>query len=181
LVLSVSWSPDGTRLASGSDDNTVKLWDASSGGLARTLAGHDNSVLSVAWSPDGTRLASGSADRTVKLWDAGSGKELHRLSTSAPIDSLAWSPDGHRLVLSSRLGFLEIWDLEADPPRPLIRLVQVPGGYGFAATPDGYVFGPPEALDWVRFGNGWALYDVSDVPERVSQEKVLAALKPSER
>jgi hypothetical protein len=90
----------------------------------------------------------------------------------------AWSSDGLRLALSSELGFIEIWDIEADPPRPLVRLYHVPGGSGLAATPDGYISGPPEALELVRFGDGWALYDVTDVPERVSEERVLAALKP---
>ena len=68
-VCSVAFSPDGTRLASGSDDQTVKLWDVRSGELVRTLSGHTSSVRSVAFSPDGTRLASGSDDQTVKLWD----------------------------------------------------------------------------------------------------------------
>jgi len=50
-------------------------------------------------------------------------------------------------------------------------------GSGFAATPDGYVSGPPEALEYVRFGDGWALYDLTDVPERNDPERVAAALK----
>ncbi|KAF2462479.1 uncharacterized protein BDR25DRAFT_202744, partial [Lindgomyces ingoldianus] len=51
-------------LASGSDDNTVKIWDASSGACLSTLKGHSNVVISVAFSPDSTRLASGSHDET---------------------------------------------------------------------------------------------------------------------
>jgi WD40 repeat protein len=60
-------------LASGSDDNTVKLWDVQSGDCVRTLEGHSNWVRSVAWSGDGLTLASGSDDNTVKLWDVQSG------------------------------------------------------------------------------------------------------------
>src|SRR5262249_60623257 len=67
---SVPFSPDGTRLASASYDQTVKLWDAASGQELRALKGHTGVVHSVAFSPDGTRLASAGSDLTVKLWDA---------------------------------------------------------------------------------------------------------------
>jgi tetratricopeptide (TPR) repeat protein len=65
----VAFSPDGTRLASGSDDNTVKVWDVASGKEIAAFEGSFGSVMSVAFSPDGTRLASGSDDNSVKLWD----------------------------------------------------------------------------------------------------------------
>jgi hypothetical protein len=73
-VLSVAFSPDGRALASASWDNTIRLWDAASGALRRTLEGHTNTVLSVAFSPDGRLLASGSEDNTIRLWDAASGQ-----------------------------------------------------------------------------------------------------------
>src|SRR2546428_3577989 len=66
-VLSVAFSPDGKTLASGSGDNTVKLWEVSTGTELRTLKGHSYGVVSVAFSPDGKTLASGSRDHTVKL------------------------------------------------------------------------------------------------------------------
>ena len=72
----MAWSPDGKRLATGSDDKTAKVWDAASGQELLTLRGHDRAVESVAWSPDGKRLATGSDDKTAKVWDAASGQEL---------------------------------------------------------------------------------------------------------
>ena len=73
-VTSVSFSPDGTKVASGSGDKTVKLWDVTSGECLQTLEGHSSRVWSVSFSPDGTKVASGSWDNTVKLWDVMSGE-----------------------------------------------------------------------------------------------------------
>jgi WD40 repeat protein len=69
VVRSVAFDPQGVTLASGSDDNTVKLWEARSGKLLRTLEGHQGPVWSVAFDPQSATLASGSFDNTVKLWE----------------------------------------------------------------------------------------------------------------
>ena len=70
-VRSVAFSPDGNTLATGSWDDTVRLWDTKTGAHIRTLTGHTNSVLSVAFSPDGNIIATGSDDGTMLLWNLG--------------------------------------------------------------------------------------------------------------
>jgi hypothetical protein len=69
-IRSVSWSLDGQRLATGSEDGTAKVWDAATGRELLTLKGHSSSVNSVSWSLDGQRLATGSEDGTAKVWEA---------------------------------------------------------------------------------------------------------------
>jgi WD40 repeat protein/serine/threonine protein kinase len=111
-VLSVAFSSDGRRLASGSRDNTVKLWDAARGMELQTLKGHMTAVTSVAFSPDGHRLASCSDDGTVKLWDVASGMELQTLKGHMnTVTSVAFSPDGHRLASCSDDGTVKLWDV----------------------------------------------------------------------
>ena len=73
-VTSVSFSPDGQWIASGSRDNTVKVWSVESGECVTTLEGHSSDVRSVSFSPDGQWIASGSVDNTVKVWSVESGE-----------------------------------------------------------------------------------------------------------
>ena len=109
-VLSVAWSPEGRRLASGSNDRTIRLWEAETGQLLRVLEGHQAPVLSVAWSPEGRRLASGSEDRTVRLWEAEMGQLLRVLDGHrAQVWSVAWSPEGQTLASTSFDGEVRIW------------------------------------------------------------------------
>jgi WD40 repeat protein/serine/threonine protein kinase len=110
-VESVAFSPDGTRLASGSQDRTVKLWDPGTGRELRTLKGHTKGVQCVAFSPDGALLASASDDRTVKVWDVGTGQELRTLKGHAKdLLGVAFSPDGARLASASVDGTAKVWD-----------------------------------------------------------------------
>ena len=75
-VLSVAFSPDSGRLASGSGDHTVRFWDINTETPHFTCEGHKNWVLCIAWSPDGSMLASGSMDNEIKLWNPLDGTQI---------------------------------------------------------------------------------------------------------
>jgi hypothetical protein len=107
-ILSVCFSPDGTRLAS-AGDNTVKVWDVRTGQELLTLQGHTGGVLSVCFSPDGTRLAS-AGDQTVKVWDARTGREQRTLQGHKSfVHCVCFSPDGTRLA-GAFFGSVKVWD-----------------------------------------------------------------------
>ncbi len=111
IVSACAWSPDGQRVLSGSDDNSLKVWDAASGECLRTLSGHARSVSACAWSPDGQRVLSGSEDNSLKVWDAASGECLRTLSGHAEsVSACAWSPDGQRVLSGSADKSLKVWD-----------------------------------------------------------------------
>jgi small GTP-binding protein len=110
----VAWSPDGRLALSGSDDNTVRVWEVESGRSLRVLEGHSARVLSVAWSPDGRLALSGSADKTVRVWEVESGRSLRVLEGhSYSVLSVAWSPDGRLALSSSDDKTVRMWEVES--------------------------------------------------------------------
>jgi WD40 repeat protein len=113
-VWSVAYSPDGSRIASGSEDKTIKIWDAENGYELNTFKRNKKRILSVTYSPDGHRIASGSDDKTIRIWDAESGRELQTLKGHTSwVCSVAYSPDGRRIVSVSKDKTIKIWDAES--------------------------------------------------------------------
>jgi len=110
-ITSVSWSPDGTKVLTGSRDRTAKIWDAATGDFLKTLSGHTWRIMSVSWSPDGRFIVTGSDDRTAKIWDAATGECLKILrGHSDGIRSVSWSPDGSKVLTGSWDGTARIWN-----------------------------------------------------------------------
>lgn len=105
---SLTWSPDGSRLASGSADSCITIWDSETGQVLHTLRGHDDWVRGLDWSPDGSWLAAGDGGGSVKIWDPETGQEARTLqSAQDALGYLAWSTDGSELA-AARAGRVAI-------------------------------------------------------------------------
>jgi WD40 repeat protein len=100
-VTSVAPLGDGKRLVSGSEDHTLRLWDARTGQCLRVLEGHTGWVTSVAPLGDGTRLVSGSTDNTLRLWDAHSGQCLRAIHPHKRGQWLSYEPGSRKILAAS--------------------------------------------------------------------------------
>ncbi|MCU0532927.1 MAG: hypothetical protein MUD14_03400, partial [Hydrococcus sp. Prado102] len=112
VINSIAFSADGEIVASGSSDNTIKLWWVESKLEICTFFGHVKAVNSVVFSPDGQLVASGSSDKTIKLWNAWNGKETRTLSGHTNIiHSVVFSPDGQLVASGSGDNTIKIWNV----------------------------------------------------------------------
>ena len=121
-VFSVSFSPDGQTIASGSSDNTIRLWDVVAGEHKKTLKGHTGDVFSVSFSPDGQTIASGSSDNTIRLWDAVAGEHKKTLKGHTDwVRSVSFSPDGQTIASGSSDNTIRLWDVVAGEHKKTLK------------------------------------------------------------
>lgn len=143
-VRCLSFTPDGTKLVSGSFDKTIKLWQLTTGAVIHTLAEHPKGVFALAVSPDGRLLASGSWDDTIKLWNLESGTLLHNLvKHKASVRALAIAPDSQTLISGSFDRTIELWQIPAgvatqtiDARDPIAAIALSADGKFLASTGD---------------------------------------------
>jgi eukaryotic-like serine/threonine-protein kinase len=135
-LLGVTFSPDGSRLASADSDFMVQVWDVATGRNTMTLKGHNGTVTGVSFSHDGSRIASAGADRSVRIWDATTGREIRKIEgISHPAEGVAFSPDGSRIA-SGVDRTVKVW--ESTTGRETLTLEGLPGlASSLVFSPDG--------------------------------------------
>jgi WD40 repeat protein len=134
-VTTVAFSPDGKRLASGSWDNTARVWEAATGREVARVS-HQGVVTTLAFSPNGRWLATGSADHTARVWETATGQEVTRMTVEDAARQVAFSPDGQWLAGAIFSNFTaRVW--EAATGREVARMVHDGPATGVAFSPDG--------------------------------------------
>lgn len=114
LVNGISFSPDGRRLVSASNDWTLRIWEVAGGACQGVLKGHEATVWSAAYSPDGRHIASGSTDLTVRIWDAATGEAVARLTGhDGEVWKVCFSADGRYVLSGGHDSTMRVWDWAA--------------------------------------------------------------------
>jgi WD40 repeat protein len=110
-VVSAVFSPDGHRIVTASNDNTVRIWEARTGSPLFTLVGHTDALSGAAFGPDGKFIVTASFDYTARIWDAESGREHAVLKHPGPVWAASFSPDGRYVATASDDGKARLWNL----------------------------------------------------------------------
>ena len=111
--IALAFSPDGTHIACGSEDSTIKLWNAHTGELIATFTGHHGFVNTLAFSPDGNTLAGGGTDGTIQFWDIKNRKPMqNQIAGHLWMRTASMSNDGSKLVSVSDNGIISVWNLK---------------------------------------------------------------------
>ncbi len=134
-IIFASFSPDGRRIVTASDDTTARVWDAASGTEIALLKAHEQPVTSASFSPDGRRIVTTSYDQTARVWDAEGGAEIALLKAhEGVVLNASFSPDGRRIVTASRDNTARVWDTESGKKIALLK--------GHEQTVNGASFSP---------------------------------------
>ncbi|HEY3964873.1 MAG TPA: WD40 repeat domain-containing protein [Planctomycetaceae bacterium] len=135
-IFCLSLSPDGTSVASGGGDGTVRIWDLEDRSQEAVLRGHTGRVLGLAWSPDGTTIVTGGNDNSIRIWDLTSGKEVSVWANlPRPVRGLDISDDGK--TVAAALGMdVYYWPIDNRDARRVLRGHRQPIS-GFAFLPGG--------------------------------------------
>lgn len=148
-IKTVTFSPDGTLVATGSYDGTARVWDAVTGEPVAPPLRHDRRVVHVSFSPDGARVLTASEDGTAQLWDARTGRGWGSpLRHDGPVVRAGFSRDGTHVLTSSRDGTARVWDARTGLPVP--THVRPPRGFVIALaafSPDGSLLATAGSLD----------------------------------
>jgi RNA polymerase sigma factor (sigma-70 family) len=130
-------SPDGSTVASGGKDKTLRLWDMATGHELRQFLGHRNEVKCVAFSPDSKLLASGSDDKAVCIWDVASGRNLRQLvGHQYPVAAIAFAKGGKYLASAGHDDDIILWDVDSGKEVRRFR-TRLGGIKSIAFSPDG--------------------------------------------
>jgi WD40 repeat protein len=174
MVKCVAFSTDGKYIASGSFDNSVRLWHARTGATARTLNGHTRYILSVAFSLDSKQLVSGDGAGEIRMWNVDSGKETSTMKDpSRTVRSIAFNPDGKSFASLGSDSAFRIWDVTTGT---VTRTIRARGGrftrrdvMGLAFSPDGkrIVTGGEEITVW-EVETGFDVLKLSDPSARLT-------------
>ena len=110
-VLSIAYAPTGDTITSGARDGRLRIWDAHTGSLRRTIDAHDDAITRVVSSPDGSRLASASLDGTVRLWTVATGEPLTQTPSHRGASWVAFSRDSRRIVSTGGDTSARVWEV----------------------------------------------------------------------
>lgn len=172
-ITSVVFSPDGTRLAAGSRDRTIGVWDLATGKECAILKGHHDVVTKVAFSPNGHTLASASMDGTVKLWHCASLSNYATLEGHTKgVTSLAFSPDGDRIASGSDDASIRLWDTTASKETAHLRGHARPVTT-LAFSPDGRLIASGSSDQSIRLWDTGTKMEIASFSEPMELECVV--------
>lgn len=137
LALVSSWSPDGRKIAAGSSDGTLLIWDSTTREIQFALYDHIFSAAAVSWSPDGTRLAVGSRDGTIHIWNPATGQKLFALYVHVGLTDFLEFDKSDSGLLHTNIGILNIASISLEATPIIEGLIDTPQLSGYGLRDDG--------------------------------------------